>query len=122
MQVGLADVRVQGEGAAEQVAQAVRRLGERRAALGIDAIIVTRGGGSMEDLWAFNARIVAEAIVNCLVPVVAAIGHETDVTIAELVADLRCATPTQAAMRIAPDGAALRAQLGALGSAGYRSV
>ncbi|MEZ6209784.1 MAG: exodeoxyribonuclease VII large subunit [Phycisphaerales bacterium] len=79
--------------------------------LGVDAVLVTRGGGSMEDLWAFNERVVAEAILKCKVPVVAAIGHETDVTIAELVADERCATPTQAAMRLTPDKGALLEQI-----------
>jgi exodeoxyribonuclease VII large subunit len=110
VEIALVDVRVQGEGAAEEIARAVRRLGAEHEALAIDAILVTRGGGSIEDLWAFNERIVAEAIVTCPVPVVAAIGHETDVTIAELVADERGATPTQAAMRLAPDRAALREQ------------
>ncbi len=109
--IGLVDVRVQGEGAAAEVAAAVRRLGRMRDALELDVILVTRGGGSMEDLWAFNERIVAEAIVNSPVPVVAAVGHETDTTIAELVADLRAATPTQAAMRIFPDREALDRQL-----------
>lgn len=103
----LADCRVQGEGAAKEVAEALDYLGANAASLGIDAIVVTRGGGSMEDLWAFNERIVAHAIVHCPIPVVAAIGHETDTTIAELVADERCATPTQAAMRLTPDGEAL---------------
>lgn len=103
----LADCRVQGPGAADEVAAAVKYLGLHAAALGIDAILVTRGGGSMEDLWAFNERIVAEAIVHCPIPVVAAIGHETDTTIAELVADERCATPTQAAVRLTPDAPAL---------------
>ena len=112
--LALVDVRVQGDGASGEIANAVRQLGRRHSELGIDLILVTRGGGSMEDLWAFNERIVAEAIVNCPVPVVAAIGHETDTTIAELVADLRCATPTQAAMRIAPDAAALGEQLDSL--------
>lgn len=107
----LIDVRVQGEGAAADIAAAINRLGNQAQALGIDAIIVTRGGGSIEDLWAFNERIVAEAIVRCAVPVVAAIGHETDTTIAELVADERAATPTQAAMRLTPDRAALTEQL-----------
>jgi exodeoxyribonuclease VII large subunit len=109
--VALVDVRVQGEGAAEEVAAALKWLGQHRARLGIEAILVTRGGGSMEDLWAFNERVVAEAIVTSPLPVVAAIGHETDTTIAELVADLRCATPTQAAMRLTPDRAALAEQL-----------
>jgi exodeoxyribonuclease VII large subunit len=70
----------------------------------------------MEDLWAFNEKIVAAAIVNCPIPVVAAIGHETDTTIAELVADERCATPTQAAMRLIPDACALLEQVEALSS------
>lgn len=113
--LALVDVRVQGDGAAEQVARAIRAIGERHEQLGVDVILVTRGGGSMEDLWAFNERVVAEAIVASTIPVVAAIGHETDTTIAELVADLRCATPTQAAMRIAPDADALRRQLASLG-------
>ncbi|MDX2116785.1 MAG: exodeoxyribonuclease VII large subunit [Planctomycetota bacterium] len=105
------DVRVQGDGAAAEVAAAIDALGARAAAWGVDAILVTRGGGSKEDLWAFNELPVAQAIVRCPVPVVAAIGHETDTTIAELVADERCATPTQAAMRLTPDRAALHRQL-----------
>lgn len=105
------DVRVQGDGAAEQVARAVRRLSEQHESMGVDAVLVTRGGGSMEDLWAFNERAVAQAIVESRVPVVAAIGHETDVTIAELVADARAATPTQASMLLTPDRAALAEEL-----------
>ncbi len=114
--LALADVRVQGDGAAAEIAAAIRNIGRRHIALGIDAILVTRGGGSREDLWAFNERIVAEAIVHSPIPVVAAIGHEIDITIAELVADVRGATPTQAAMRIAPDAAALRRQLSSTGA------
>lgn len=109
------DARVQGDGAAEEVARAIDRVGRGAGDLRVDAILVTRGGGSMEDLAAFNERVVADAIFRCPVPVVAAIGHETDVTIAELVADERCATPTQAAVRLTPDGTALLAQLAALG-------
>lgn len=105
------DVRVQGDAAAGEVAAAIDWVSREHGAMGVDAIIVTRGGGSMEDLWAFNERIVAEAIVRCAIPVVAAIGHETDTTIAELVADERCATPTQAAMRLTPDRASLDEQL-----------
>jgi len=108
------DVRVQGDGAAAEVAEAIRVLNAKAAAWAIDAILVTRGGGSKEDLWAFNELAVAEAIVHSRVPVVAAIGHETDTTIAELVADERCATPTQAAMRLTPDRAALQRQLAAM--------
>lgn len=108
------DVRVQGENAASEIAEAIRYLSANASALAIDAILVTRGGGSMEDLWAFNERVVAQAIFECAIPVVAAIGHETDTTIAELVADERGATPTQAAMRLTPDRAALLHQLTAL--------
>jgi exodeoxyribonuclease VII large subunit len=105
------DVRVQGAKAAPEVADAISYLDSNADALGIDAILLTRGGGSMEDLWAFNERSVAQAIFDCRVPIVAAIGHETDTTIAELVADERCATPTQAAVRLTPDTAALLQQV-----------
>lgn len=107
----LYDVRVQGDAAAPGIAQALRHLSKQGRRLGIDAILLTRGGGSIEDLWAFNDRAVADAIHECDLPVVAAIGHETDTTVAELVADLRCATPTQAAMALVPDRAALEHQI-----------
>lgn len=109
------DVRVQGDGSAAEIAQAIRRVGATHVKLGVDVLLVTRGGGSIEDLWAFNERVVADAIFQCPIPVVAAIGHETDTTIAELVADVRGATPTQAVMRIAPDQAALMQQLRSFG-------
>jgi exodeoxyribonuclease VII large subunit len=104
MAVGIViiDVRVQGEGAADQVARAIRWIDSQHARLGVDAILVTRGGGSAEDLWAFNERIVADAAHECSIPLVAAIGHESDTTVIELVADVRAATPTQAAMRLIP--------------------
>ena len=105
------DVRVQGEAAAPEVAAAIRKLSEQGERLGIDAVILTRGGGSIEDLWAFNERIVADAIYQCRLPIVAAIGHETDTTVAELVADHRCATPTQAAMMLVPDRTVLLQQV-----------
>lgn len=110
-QLLLYDVRVQGEDAAPQVAEALRRLSAKGPALSIDAVILTRGGGSIEDLWAFNERIVADAVFECQLPIVAAIGHETDTTVAELVADVRCATPTQAAMTLIPDHAVLVEQV-----------
>lgn len=110
----IVDVRVQGDRAAPEITEAVRLLSANARRLRIDAILVTRGGGSMEDLWAFNEMSVAEAIRNATVPVVAAIGHETDVTLAELVADERAATPTQAAMRLVPDRLAMAEQLDAL--------
>lgn len=111
VEIALVDVRVQGDGAADEIAHAIRYLSARREALGVDAILLTRGGGSMEDLWAFNERALADAILECEAPIIAAIGHETDTTIAELVADERAATPTQAAMRLTPDREALLQQL-----------
>jgi exodeoxyribonuclease VII large subunit len=114
IELSIVDVRVQGEQAKGQVSSAIRMLDQNRDRLGLDAIIVTRGGGSLEDLWAFNEPEVARAIHSSSLPIVAAIGHETDTTIAELVADERAATPTQAAMRLSPDRSALLEQLGSL--------
>lgn len=94
----LCDARVQGEGAANEVARAIGRL----ARTDVDVIVVTRGGGSMEDLWTFNEEKVARAIFACPVPVVSAIGHEVDFTISDFVADLRCPTPSAAAERLSP--------------------
>ncbi|MDY7109754.1 MAG: exodeoxyribonuclease VII large subunit [Planctomycetota bacterium] len=107
----IVDVRVQGEGAAEDVTRAIRWIDANHEKLGVDAILVTRGGGSIEDLWAFNERIVADAAFRCSVPLVAAIGHESDTTVIELVADLRAATPTQAAMRLVPSAEDLHRQV-----------
>jgi exodeoxyribonuclease VII large subunit len=104
-------VKVQGEGAKEEIARAIRWVDANHERLGVDAILVTRGGGSMEDLWAFNERIVADAAYACSIPLVAAIGHESDTTVIELVADLRASTPTQAAMRLVPDAAELHKQV-----------
>lgn len=105
------DVRVQGEQAAPEIAAAINKLSAQGRRLGIDAVILTRGGGSIEDLWAFNERVVADAVFDCALPIVAAIGHETDTTVAELVADHRCATPTQAAMMLVPEKAVLEQQV-----------
>jgi exodeoxyribonuclease VII large subunit len=111
----LVDVRVQGDGSAKEVARAVTLLDRHAAALGIDAILVTRGGGSIEDLWAFNEREVADAVfARRRVPIVAAIGHESDTTIVELVADRRASTPTQAMMLLTPDRAELAEQVESL--------
>jgi exodeoxyribonuclease VII large subunit len=118
----LVDSPVQGERAADTLARTIRKVGSNAHALGIDAVLLTRGGGSPEDLWCFNDRELALAIVRCPVPVVAAIGHESDTTIAELVADRRAATPTQAAMLLTPDRDALRHQTEALARRAARAV
>jgi len=102
-------VRVQGEGAAQEIAWALRLLNRlhRDPAHQFDAIVLGRGGGSSEDLWAFNEESVADAIFASLIPIVSAVGHEIDVTIADLVADDRALTPTDAANKVTPDRAEL---------------
>ena len=104
----LRPVTVQGKQAGPEIAAALRDLEEDGSA---EVIIVGRGGGSVEDLWAFNEERVARAIAACAVPVVSAVGHETDVTLADLVADARAATPTAAAALVVPDGRAAQAHL-----------
>jgi exodeoxyribonuclease VII large subunit len=93
-------VRVQGAGAAQEIAQAIRRVNLLRARF--DAIVLARGGGSMEDLWAFNEEVLVRAIVGSRIPVVSAVGHEIDVTLADLAADVRALTPSEAAERVVP--------------------
>jgi exodeoxyribonuclease VII large subunit len=93
-QIVIRPARVQGEGAALDVARGLRAIGRVG---GVDVVIVGRGGGSIEDLWAFNEEVVARAIANCPVPVISAVGHETDTTIADFVADRRAPTPSAAA-------------------------
>ncbi len=104
MQVYLRPVRVQGEGAAEEIAAAVADF---NAWGRVDVLIVGRGGGSLEDLWAFNEEVVARAIAASEIPVISAVGHEIDVTISDLVADYRALTPTAAGEVVAPDRGAL---------------
>jgi exodeoxyribonuclease VII large subunit len=99
---------VQGEGAGQKIAAAIREANERGEC---DTLIVCRGGGSIEDLWAFNEEVVARAIATSRIPVVSGVGHETDFTIADFVADLRAATPTAAAQAAVPDGAELGQRL-----------
>ncbi|MFB3893726.1 MAG: exodeoxyribonuclease VII large subunit [Phycisphaerae bacterium] len=105
---------VQGQGAAQSVAEAITLLDASAPALGIDTIIIARGGGSLEDLWAFNEEAVARAIFACRTPIISGVGHETDVTIADMVADVRAATPTAAAELAVPDKAAIASQVGVL--------
>lgn len=102
---------VQGEGAGDRIAAAVRAASARAE---VDVLIVCRGGGSMEDLWAYNEEVVARAISQCSIPVVTGVGHETDFTIADFVADLRAPTPTAAAAAVSPDREELVAELSAL--------
>ena len=93
LQIILYPALVQGEGAADSIVKGIQKLDD----FGVDVIIVGRGGGSMEDLWAFNEEKVARAIFDCRTPVISAVGHETDFTIADFVADLRAPTPSAAA-------------------------
>jgi len=92
-------VPVQGEGAAEKIAAMIRLAGQR---CDCDVLILARGGGSLEDLWAFNEEVVARAIHACPIPIVCGVGHETDITIADFVADARAPTPTAAAEMLSP--------------------
>ncbi len=94
----IAPCRVQGEGSPEEIVQAIQSLEQFPD---IEVILVARGGGSIEDLWSFNTEIVARAIATCRVPVICGVGHETDVTICDLVADMRAPTPTAAAELVA---------------------
>ena len=96
----LLPVPVQGEGAAEKIAAGIEFMNEKKLA---DVIILARGGGSLEDLWPFNEEIVAKAIYNSKLPIISAVGHETDFTIADFVADLRAPTPSAAAELAVPD-------------------
>ena len=109
----ISPARVQGTGAAREIADAIRSLNKHAKTPGneIDVIIVGRGGGSIEDLWAFNEEQVARAIYESDIPIVSAVGHETDFTVADFVADLRAATPSAAAELIAPDSSELKSRI-----------
>ncbi|MHC4148571.1 MAG: exodeoxyribonuclease VII large subunit [Planctomycetota bacterium] len=99
----LCPVPVQGEGAAEKIAASVRDVNRRNKTLKIDVLIVGRGGGALEDLWAFNEEVLARAIFDSKIPIISAVGHEVDTTIADLVADARASTPTKAGIVAVPD-------------------
>ena len=100
-------VPVQGAGSGEKIAQAIAKMNE----LPVDVIIVARGGGSLEDLWEFNSEVVVRAVYNSKKPIVSGVGHETDTTLIDLVADEPALTPTKAGVRVVPDKAALKTEL-----------
>lgn len=108
LEILLLPVKVQGEGAAQEVAKAIAMVNQEQLA---EVMIVGRGGGSLEDLWAFNEEVVAHAIYNSEIPIISAVGHEVDVTIADWVADYRAPTPSAAAEAITPDQYDLMQQL-----------
>ena len=104
----VAAARVQGEGADVEIVEALQMLASRRE---VEVILLVRGGGSIEDLWSFNSEVLARAMARCPVPIVAGVGHETDVTIADLAADARAPTPSAAAALVVPDRRALDERL-----------
>jgi exodeoxyribonuclease VII large subunit len=113
LRILIAPVRVQGAGAEHEIAASLQMLGEEsgRALPDIDTVVLARGGGSLEDLWCFNEEVVARAIFDCPLPVISAVGHEIDFTIADFTADLRAPTPSAAAELLAPDRTELLAML-----------
>ena len=112
LQILINPVRVQGAGAAQEIAVAIREFALPSEAFApLDLIVITRGGGSIEDLWEFNEEIVARAIFNSAVPIISAVGHEIDFTICDFVADLRAPTPSAAAELIVPDITDLQRQI-----------
>ena len=101
LRVTIVPAKVQGNGSAEEVATGIRLC--NRLDANLDAIVVTRGGGSMEDLWSFNSELVVRAIADSTIPVVSGVGHEIDVTLSDLAADVRALTPSEAAERLVPN-------------------
>ena len=122
LRVLICPVRVQGEGAAEEIVETIRYLNLNRGQLRLDVLIVGRGGGSLEDLWEFNEEVVARAIHDSVLPIISAVGHEIDFTIADFVADLRAPTPSAAAELVTPDFESLSSDLGGLRAALDRLV
>src|SRR6266702_2531343 len=123
LQILISPVRVQGTGAAQEIAVAIRELATPNEAFSpVDLIVVTRGGGSIEDLWEFNEEIVARAIFHSAVPIVSAVGHEIDLTICDFVADLRAPTPSAAAELIVPDTIDLQHRIDGCGRALARQL
>jgi exodeoxyribonuclease VII large subunit len=112
LKILLVPARVQGDGAAEEIALAFETISQFR--IQPDVVVLTRGGGSPEDLACFNEEVVCRAMARCSVPVICGVGHESDVTLADFVADIRALTPSDAALRIAPDRVELRNQLSEL--------
>jgi len=119
LRIRVRGVRVQGVGAAEEIAQAI---GEFSAERNVDLLVIARGGGSLEDLWAFNEEPVARALAACAVPTISAVGHETDFTIADFVADLRAPTPSAAAELLTRDWAEWREEVDKLRARMERST
>ena len=119
VQLVLRPAQVQGAGAAEDIARGIRALS---ALPGVDVIIIGRGGGSLEDLWAFNEEVVVRAIVACPVPVISAVGHETDVTLSDFAADVRAATPSAAAELAVQERSQLTDQLLSLRARALKAV
>ena len=119
LHIVLAPVRVQGEGAAQEVAEAIDLLNARG---GLDVLIVGRGGGSLEDLWCFNEEVVARAIARSRIPVISAVGHEIDFTISDFVADLRAPTPSAAAELVVNNKEAFEDQLAQTAAALVRAL
>jgi exodeoxyribonuclease VII large subunit len=111
MVVYLSETRVQGDGAAQEISTAIKKLDESGL---VDVIIVARGGGSLEDLWAFNEEVVVKAVFACSVPVVSGVGHETDTTLCDFAADVRAPTPTAAAEMVVPKVSDLLQRVGEL--------
>ncbi len=107
-------VKVQGEEAGEQIARAVKKANELESELGLDVLIVSRGGGSLEDLWPFNEEVVARAIFDSNLPVISGVGHEVDFTISDFVADLRVPTPTAAGKKVVPESSEITNKIDSL--------